>query len=64
MPRAAPRPMKIFPLNKGGGAQRQGVVYLPFPTYQDNPLKAPRPPSLRDRRRSATAVASPSFPLF
>ena len=28
---AAPRSMKRFPLNKGGGAKRQGVVWVCFP---------------------------------
>ncbi len=49
---AAPRLMKIFPLNKGGGAKRQrsrsarGFSGRPSQTRHDNPVKA-----------------APSFPL-
>ena len=46
-----PRSVKIFPLNKGGGAKRQGVsVRLSNPSRQ--------PPE-----GFTTAVVSPSFPL-
>src|SRR5262245_14669207 len=45
--RVAPQRMKIFPLNKGGSAKRLGVVAQVFLNFQDNPLKAPRLPSVR-----------------
>ena len=45
---AAARLMKIFPLNKGGGAKRPGVVRSVSLTGHDNPLKAsPFPPFVR-----------------
>ena len=45
---AAARLMKIFPLNKGGGAKRPGVVRSVLLTGHDNPLKAsPFPPFVR-----------------
>ena len=38
MPRgAAPRSMKIFPLNKGGSAKRRGVVRSIFPNLSRQP---------------------------
>jgi hypothetical protein len=43
---AASRSMKVFPLNKWGGAKRLGVVRSVSQPIHDNPLKASRLPSL------------------
>jgi hypothetical protein len=50
---AASRSMKVFPLNKGGGAKRLGVVRSVFPTHPRQPPEG-----------FAITVASPSFPLW
>jgi len=52
MPRGGATLNEIFPLKKGGGAQRQGVVGSAF-------LNPPGQPP----EGFTTAVVSPSFPL-
>jgi len=53
MPRCGATSMKIFPLTKGGGAERQGVVRSAFPNPSRQPPEgfAFLPPFLRGTLR-------------